>query len=243
MVSRTTQYRVHECSQCLGDTEYYCKSCLCELCLRCKENHAKDLNTIHHIVTLYNDNLNHTPTEEICLKHPFNLCKMYCEPCQVPVCDFCSEHKSHVLPFSISRFGNGHHKILNIQRAFRAKHKKHRGTIHTIKSDALFFRPDLLTRIKADVKACHTEFSLYPSMLKAKANKVNELLNHLRKAKFKHSCLKQKIKMNIHLASIQIYEHIYDQSAISPVQFLSTIKTVRLPYNQFIIHRKILLNQ
>lgn len=246
MVTRTTQYRVHQCSQCPGDTEYYCKSCLCELCLWCKENHAKDLNTIHHNVMLYTNIINYTPTQEICLKHPFNLYKLYCEHCQVPMCDSCSGHQSHILPISISLFGNGHHKILTIQKAFRTKLEKHRGTIHTIKSETLFYRPDLLTRINADVKTCRTKLSLYPSMLTAKAKKVNGLLNRkllLRKAEHKHSCLKQTIKMNIHLASIQIYEHIYEQSAISPVQFLSTIKTARLPRTQFPVHSQISITE
>lgn len=48
-----TPYDVHQCWQCSGDTKYYCKSCLCDLCLYCKEKHLKDFTTIAHYVVTY----------------------------------------------------------------------------------------------------------------------------------------------------------------------------------------------
>lgn len=48
-----TPYDVHQRWQCSGDTKYYCKSCLCDLCLYCKEKHLKDFTTIAHYVVTY----------------------------------------------------------------------------------------------------------------------------------------------------------------------------------------------
>lgn len=55
MDSASTAYRVHQCSECPGDTEHYCVSCTCDLCLHCKENHVKDLTTNDHEIIIYQD--------------------------------------------------------------------------------------------------------------------------------------------------------------------------------------------
>lgn len=52
---------------------------------------------------------------------------------------------------------------------------------------------------------------------------------------FKHRCLKQKMEMNIHTVTLQSYEYIYEQSAFSPLQFLS-IKTSALPKKHLALH-------
>eukprot|EP00105_Crassostrea_gigas_P044861 XP_019929009.1 PREDICTED: uncharacterized protein LOC109620626 [Crassostrea gigas] len=58
--------KVHQCSKCPGDTEYYCVSCPCDLCPQCKEDHVKDLKTIDHDVVSHRDKINYIPTQEIC---------------------------------------------------------------------------------------------------------------------------------------------------------------------------------
>lgn len=41
---------------CLEDTEYFCQSCLCNLCSQCNKNHEKnDLKTIDHYVVFYRE--------------------------------------------------------------------------------------------------------------------------------------------------------------------------------------------
>ncbi|XP_052694642.1 uncharacterized protein LOC128172945 [Crassostrea angulata] len=225
-------FKVNLCSKCPGDTEYYCKTCPCDLCPDCKENHVKDLQTIDHDVVLHRDKINYIPAQEICVRHPSHVYIKYCEPCELPVCFHCRKHRTH--------------RQLDVKTAYKTKRQQHRGTIQTIKSEALFYRPVLLTGIKADVKICHTELSLYQSEMLTKAPKLKNLINKVRKDfkynvfcdfDFKHRCLKQMIEMGRHIVSLQEYEHRYVQPefSFSVLQFLSTVKKT-LPQIHLTLH-------
>lgn len=150
MDTARTPYIVHQCSKCPGDTEYYCKSCPCDLCPQC--SHVKDLKTMDHDVVTHSEKINYMPTQEICLRHPGNKYKKYCELCQVPMCDSCSENHSHTFrgfrQFPSSLFRKKKNTILSIKEAYRTKLQQNRGIINTIWSDALFERPVLLTKLK-----------------------------------------------------------------------------------------------
>lgn len=144
-------YTVQQCSKCLGDTEYYCTSCSCNLCLLCKKSHVQDLKTIDHNVITHRNKFHYIPTREICQIH-FNIFfEMFCTPCELPVCYHCLEHRTHWW--------------MDIQRAYQRKRQQHRGTIYTIRSDALFYRPVLLTRNISDIKTCRTKFYTYQSQM------------------------------------------------------------------------------
>uniref|UniRef100_K1PWI4 Tripartite motif-containing protein 2 n=1 Tax=Magallana gigas TaxID=29159 RepID=K1PWI4_MAGGI len=222
METASTPCKVHQCSKCLGDTEYYCVSCPCDLCPQCKENHVKDLKTIDHDVVSYLDKLNYIPTQEICVRHPSHVYTKYCEPCEHPVCFHCTQHKEH--------------RTLDIRAIYKTTRQQNRGTIHTIRSEALFYRPVLLPRIKTDFKTCRTEFSLYQSEMLTKAQTLKHLINKVRKDfmcnvfcafDFKHRCLKQEKEMIIHIVSLQEYElrYVQPEFTFSALQFLSCIKT------------------
>ncbi|XP_065939293.1 uncharacterized protein [Magallana gigas] len=228
----STTCKVHQCSKYPGDTEYYCESCPCDLCQKCKENHVKNLQTIDHYVVSHHEKFNNIPTQEICVRHPSHVCIKYCEPCQVPVCDSWFGHKSHRFPVSL--FRQSKHKILSLRGAYKTKQQQHRGTIHTIRSEALFYRPVLLPGITDDIKTCRTEFSRYQSEMLTKAQRLNDLIDYVLydllnnvfcDFDFKHRCLKQKIETNRHIVSLQRYVHMYEQSTFSALQFLSSIKT------------------
>ncbi|XP_052690732.1 uncharacterized protein LOC128168603 [Crassostrea angulata] len=221
METASTQCKVHRCSKCPGGTEYYCVSCPCDLCPQCKENHVKDLQTIDHDVVSHRDKINYIPTQEICMRHLYIFLEMNCENCELPVCYHCSEHKTH------SR--------INLTRLYQAKRQQHRGTIHTIRSEALFYRPVLLPRIKTDFKTCRTQLSLYHSEMLTKAQTLKQFIDYIQNDfmcnvfcdfDFKHRCLKQQKEMIIHIVSLQRYVYIYEQRrVIRPLQFLSSIKT------------------
>uniref|UniRef100_K1Q1E5 Tripartite motif-containing protein 3 n=1 Tax=Magallana gigas TaxID=29159 RepID=K1Q1E5_MAGGI len=236
MDTASSTYRAHKCSKCPGDTEYHCVSCPCDLCPQCKENHVKDLKTIDHDVVSHRDKINYIPTQEICVRHPSHVYTKYCEPCQVPVCGSWFGHKSHKLPVRSFLCGQRKHTILDIQTAYKTKQQQHRGTIHTIRSEALFYRPVLLPRIKTDFKTCRTEFSLYQSEMLTKAQTLKNLINKVRKDfmknvfcdfDFKHRCLKQMIEMSRHIVSLQEYElrYVQPEFTFSALQFLSFTKT------------------
>uniref|UniRef100_K1Q322 Tripartite motif-containing protein 2 n=1 Tax=Magallana gigas TaxID=29159 RepID=K1Q322_MAGGI len=228
----TASSTVHQCSKCPGDTAYYCVSCICDLCPQCKDNHVKDLKTIDHDVVSQCDKFNYIPTQEICVRHPSHVYIKYCEPCEVPVCFHCRKHRTH--------------RQLDVKTAYKTKRQQHRGTIHTIRSEALFYRPVLMTGIKADVKTCHTEFSLHQLKMLRKAPKLKNLINKARTDfkyelfcdfDFKHRCLEQMIEMNGHIVSLQEYEHKYIQPefTFSALQFLLSIKQV-LPLKNLTLH-------
>nr|XP_034320715.1 uncharacterized protein LOC117687750 [Crassostrea gigas]XP_034320716.1 uncharacterized protein LOC117687750 [Crassostrea gigas]XP_034320717.1 uncharacterized protein LOC117687750 [Crassostrea gigas] len=228
----SSPYGVNQCSKCPGDTAYYCVSCPCDLCPQCKENHVKDLKTIDHDIVSHRDKINHIPTQEICVRHPSHVYTKYCEPCQVPVCYHYKKHRTH--------------RQLDVKTAYKTKRQQHRGTIHTIRSEALFYRPVLLTGIKADVKTCHTEFSLLQSEMLTKAQRLKNLIDYLVYDllnnvlcyfDFKHRCKKQKIEMIRHIVRLRRYEHRYVQPAFtfSALQFLSFTKTA-LPQIHLTLH-------
>ncbi|XP_065939274.1 uncharacterized protein [Magallana gigas] len=238
----STTYKVHQCSKCPGDTEYYCELCPCDLCQKCKENHVKNLQTIDHNVVSHHEKFNNIPAQEICGRHPRNVYIKYCEPCQVPVCDSCFGHKS--LRFPITLFRKRRHKFKSIQVAYQTKLQQHRGTIHTIRSEALFYRPVLLPRITDDIKTCCIEFSRYQSEMLTKAQRLNDLINYVLydllnnvfcDFNFKHRCLKQTMETNRHIVSLQRYVHMYEQSTFSALQFLSYIKKA-LPQIHLTLH-------
>lgn len=70
-MNKVSQYIVHKCSTdtinescCVrGNTEYYCKSCVCDLCSQCRENHMQDLKTVDHNVVVYKQKLCIDPDE------------------------------------------------------------------------------------------------------------------------------------------------------------------------------------
>ncbi|XP_056007787.1 uncharacterized protein LOC125666670 isoform X4 [Ostrea edulis] len=59
-----TRLNVRHCSQCQGDTEFYCNTCKRDLCLQCKEKHVIDLHTKHHGVVIYREKFEYLPKQE-----------------------------------------------------------------------------------------------------------------------------------------------------------------------------------
>lgn len=53
--------------------------------------------------------------------------------------------------------------VICLRAEYDTKRQQQRGDIHilVIRNNALFCRPDLLSDIKADIKNCQNEFSLY----------------------------------------------------------------------------------
>lgn len=232
-------YRVRQCSECPGNTEYHCVSWQSDLCDQCKENHEKYFQTKKHKIVLYSEKFKCIPKQEKCFKHPSNVCRKYCKPCQVPVCDFCSDHEPHRFPSSL--FRKTTHEILSIPKAYSKTRKELRGAIHTIKNKVLVFGPIMLDEMKADVRNtidCHTDSKFFEYWMLEKAQRLRKLIKDFENVAFDadlpHICLKQKTKINKHIVRIEKYQHKYEQ-AISPLQFLLSIKR-RIPSTQIILY-------
>lgn len=223
MNTSSNQGRVRLCSKCQGDTEYFCVSCQCDLCLSCKENHVIDLKTLNHYVFMFREKTG-VLKQYVCEEHQNKLYKNYCAICQVPVCNYWLGHRSHRFPFiSVNQ---KQHKLLNIQTIYRIRRNQCRKFIDIIRSEALFVRQFLLAEVKADIEICLIKFSQFKSDMIPKANIIK---NNLDRISWDSVCLLKKTKLNKQLFRIKNYENNYDQLTGKPVQTLLFLKKAILP--------------
>lgn len=156
------------------------------------------------------------------MRHPTKVYAKYCDSCELPVCYHCRKHRNH--------------KKLDARLAYKIKGQQHRTIIYTIKCEALLNRSKLLAEIKDDVNKCHTHFTMYQLDLPRRVKMLkSSLRKRVRNVNFKHRCMRQKIEAKKHIASIQRYEDIYEDSAICPVLFLLSIKTTNVS-NMYLTH-------
>lgn len=141
-------YKVRQCLKCAGDTEYSCLSCPSDLCAECRENHIHDLDTIDHNVVIYREKIYQNPTgHEVCPKHPDNDYEMYCEPCELPVCFYCADHRTH--------------KWQNIQQVYQIKRQHHSKTFQKIRNEAIMYMRVFLPKNQSGCQILsHTILSL-----------------------------------------------------------------------------------
>lgn len=211
-MNTTIHYKIRQCSKCSGNTEYICRSCPCDLCQRCTENHIHDLTTIDHDVVVYRDTLNFIPNQNACVTHGNIGYGLYCKNCQTPACLFCLEHKEH--------------RLLDVKTEYESKQKRLKEIIHTIKSSTFLERSALMTKIKADFGIYNKNLDFYKlEIYKRKADSLKGLIDRLKYNGFyelgmKHRCWNQKIKISTYLASIREYELRHEQSGIQPIKFL-----------------------
>ncbi|XP_056003831.1 uncharacterized protein LOC125662105 [Ostrea edulis] len=218
----STQLKVRQCSQCQGDTEFYCNTCKRDLCLQCKEKHVIDLHTKHHDVVIYREKFNYIPRQEICVRHPDRFYEMFCQSCELSVCFRCLEHRKH--------------QILDIRTAYQTKRQQHREIIDNIRSETLYNCRVLLAGIQTDIQTCPPQICHRQSQMSTKAQRLKDLIDTAVcdvKTRYRGLWIdriqQQKRKMNRHLTHIQNYEDRYEQSANRAVQFLLFIKTSRVP--------------
>ncbi|XP_061186267.1 uncharacterized protein LOC133194301 [Saccostrea echinata] len=216
----SAQCKVRQCSQCQGDTEFYCNTCKHDLCLQCKERHVIDLDTIYHDVVIYREKHEYILKQETCVRHPDIIYEMFCHSCELPVCDKCKEHRNH--------------QIQDVRTAYISNRQKHREIVHNIRSETLYNSCCVLAGIKTDLKACHKEICNRQSEMLIKAQKLRNLIYtvmcdvKIRHKRFMYTLQQQRRKINKHLASIENFEHRSDQSANRPLEFLIVLKKNRV---------------
>lgn len=215
MSALSNSYKLRQCSKCLGNFEYYCASCPCDLCPQCNENHMNDQETLDHNVMIYAEKYSYIPKQEFCLRHPHNVYEMYCKPCERPVCNYCTEPEAH--------------KKISLIKAYEREKQLHSRTINVIKREALFHRHALIAEIQDDAKTCHTEFKKYHSKTINTAKSLKKILKKkLNCIDLKHRCSNQKKEVYKQCTSIQNYVHRYEQSSETPIKFLQFIKRNRV---------------
>ncbi|XP_062599632.1 uncharacterized protein LOC134261200 [Saccostrea cucullata] len=225
----SAQCKTRRCSQCQGDTEYYCNTCKHELCLQCKERHVIDLETIYHDVVIYREKYD-IPNLETCVRQTDKILvyERYCYTGEFPFCAQCKKHEQN--------------KILNIRTEYKRNREQNRYTIHRIRSETLYNNCVLLAYIKDNLRSGQTNiFNLKHVKLKmsTKAQTLKDLIDTVMcdvdVKRLVDTCnhrLKQR-KRNI--ASIEKYEYKYLQSANRAVKLLLFLKNTFFPkINEFL---------
>lgn len=211
-----SKYSIHQCSLCPGDKSFFCESCRIDLCPLCKENHVQDLKTKDHNVMTYRDKKNSTLIQEICAIHAY-IYGIYCESCELPICSYCTDHRKH--------------KLLNIKTAYQRRRQQLMRTIDIIRSDALFYRSVLFDEKKGIIQNYNVKLKNRLLQMQLKARNLMDVVDKdVYDIGFIHKCTKDTQKIKKHNAYLQRFEHIYEQSAITPVKFLLLIRKDRFLY-------------
>ncbi|XP_062589299.1 uncharacterized protein LOC134250954 [Saccostrea cucullata] len=207
------QCMIKTCINCYGDTEYYCKTCKSNLCPQCKERHNSDLDTLYHDVVIYREKCEVLQKIETCDRHPDMIYEMYCQSCELLVCNLCIEHRNH--------------EKMDLKAAYRITRQQYKETIHKIRSEVLYRNYSVLSGIQNHMKTCSRTLSGIQSAMHLKAIRLKDLtdtvlLNDITKCSLLlvQTLQHQKFKQNTFLAKSEYYEHRSEHLLIRPVQFL-----------------------
>ncbi|XP_061186341.1 E3 ubiquitin-protein ligase arc-1-like [Saccostrea echinata] len=109
MIIVSTQFKIRQCSQCQGDTEFYCDKCKHDLCLQCKERHVTNFPTKYHKVVFYKAHRSEKSLIKQCKMRQCFQCQgdteFYCNTCKHDLCLQCKDR--HVIDLSTK-----HHDIV-----------------------------------------------------------------------------------------------------------------------------------
>lgn len=221
-----SQVNVKPCEQCQGDTEYCCKTCGLNICPLCKSKHNISIDTKHHDVVPYKFKNNFLYKPKMCVTHPGQLYELYCEPCDLPVCYFCKEHRTH--------------KVQILTKTFERKFKENDKCVVNIRSDILYNTKVQYAESRCDISTCQNVMfkCQFSKMVKKSEILKNSFdyapsevrANYLRLLLWK--VYQQLVQINNHLSEVKKYETKYEHYSNSPVQFLRFVSTVHIPRTQ-----------
>ncbi|XP_062581862.1 uncharacterized protein LOC134243633, partial [Saccostrea cucullata] len=231
----TIQCKVRQCSECKGNTEYFCNTCKQDLCLQCKERHVINPNIEHHDLVLYREKYKSLTKQERCERHPDKLYDRYCLSCEVPVCVQCTEYRDiRMLPFLFLLNKHRTHEMLDLRPAYETNRRKYRGIIRKTRSDTIYNSCFLLSKIKTDLKFCHT--CSFQSDMSVKARRLKNLIDSYVKSRLKSLMIQtsqiyeqQICKLNRHVSRTENYVYRFEQSVNKPIKFLSFLKKITVP--------------
>ena len=215
-----SQLSVIQCSLCQGHTKYYCKTRGLNLCSLCKRKHNLSLDTENHNVVLYKYKDSIPFYHEKCATHPDQIYKLYCEPCNHPVCYFCKEHKTH--------------RVQNLRRAYKEKREVAKQILLDIENKFIYQTSFLNTEIKSYLTTCQEEiiphqYNAMFEMSKRIKDLMESALSEVIVEKKKCLIYKPLLKLAGHILEKRIFEIRYKKSFNRPVQFLRFVKNKRNP--------------
>ena len=188
------------------------------------------LDTKNHHVTLYREQFKSFYKCEMCATHPNKVYEMYCKTCDLPICPQCTEHR--------------HHRQQKIRIAYKEKREQNENILINIRSETLYKAYGLDFRLE---KIVNSEIAIYQNEITprqseamlTKSRKLKDLMDLFQgKVIVKYRLLliyrvcQQEMNTNKHISKVLAYEHGYEKSENTPVQFLRFIKNTRLPQMQ-----------
>ena len=219
-----SKINVKQCFLCSGFTEYYCHTCQKGFCQHCKEVHVIDLHTKSHKLTIYRKKLENIHKRD----NGGMICNMYCETCEVTVCDASKKMRKHK-----------NHELVDIKKAYQTKRQLYKTLIHDIRNETLHNACVLLKRLNSNVgtyvQTCQRKFSQCHSELKNRCQRLKYLIdsekdNVMIRIRIKTSCSIQKERLAQYIDRIRKYERGFEQSASRSVKFLRFVKMACLPH-------------
>lgn len=201
---------VRHCSECNGDTSYYCLTCREDLCPSCRRIHNINLDTKHHEVSPYKNKNNMLSKSEVCAKHADQVYTMFCQHCDYPVCPNCKEHDGHILE--------------NIRTVYENKRTQQGKIINKIRSDMLYNARILASGISKDINSLKDDLDNRHTSLETKLQTLKKIIVAVA-SEMGFDILHRQIKcMNMHIVKLQKYNQVCKQSAIRPLQFIKYFK-------------------
>lgn len=216
MNTSNTKYRIRQCSECSDGLEYFCETCSRDLCLQCRDEHVlktSAIGDIHNVIT-YREKSKYLKNQELCLRHQNSAYDNHCEFCNIQICFDCTEQSTE----------HGKHKTSDIGTAYERKRRQTKATIHKIQKEEIFCSM-LWFEIFSEFKfVSENAANINSELLILSKNLTGCIDSLIYKFRAEIRCLKQKIKMKKCIASIQTYEHVYEDSSVVPIKFLLSVK-------------------
>ncbi|XP_056001992.1 uncharacterized protein LOC125662743 [Ostrea edulis] len=253
-VGFSSQCKARQCSQCQGDTEFYCHTCKHDLCQTCREKHVTENSTQYHNTVFYLTRHCERSFTSQCKVRMCSRCQgdseFYCNTCRQNLCLQCKEiHVVHL--------DSIHHEVVIYREKFKYTFKQETCVRHPSMIYEMFCRScKLPVCLQCSDHRGHTMMDLKTAYItrrqqhRATIHKIRseiiynciilktEIETDFKKChtdfleiRKKMSTKSQRIKRQMNrifknVNTIDVYEHRLEQSASTSVELISFLKKI-----------------
>ncbi|XP_065924081.1 E3 ubiquitin-protein ligase TRIM71-like [Magallana gigas] len=206
----------------------HCDFCQTNLCKACVGEHMLDFSNKHQIVPF--QDRGSTPNYPNCSEHVKELCKVYCEQCDISVCIYClstQNHQNHNLVDILSIIER---KIKHLQRDLEELekfiHPKYKEIVNTIplqKADLNKNSQKLTTAIDKQGEVWHREIDTIITNLKSNVEEMES----------KHLVILNKQENEITCTISEISQTIAELKKLLDSKDVSLVSTYRSRIDEF----------
>nr|XP_034330232.1 pyrin-like [Crassostrea gigas] len=155
----------------------HCDFCQTNLCKACVGEHMLDFSKKHQVVPF--QDRGSTPNYPYCSEHVKELCKVYCEQCDISVCIYClltQNHQNHNLVDILSiierKMKHLQRDLEELEKFIHPKYKEIVNTIPLQKADLSKNSQKLTTAIDKQGEVWHREIDTIITNLKSKVEEM-----------------------------------------------------------------------